>query len=116
MSSISAETILVTVLGSFFGGAGLVGLVVAYIRRFIDKKLETRDEINAKRRAQRTKRLNAEDALERANGRLLFYVYKAVSEVSKSKELEAAWAEYQDVERQMKAVEREILVENEMEV
>lgn len=114
---ISMETIMVTVLGSFFGGAGLVGLVVAYIRRFIDKKLQTRDEINAKRRAQRTKRLNAEDALERANGRLLFYVYKAVSESSGDhEELKAAWAEYQEVERQVKAVEREILVENEMEV
>lgn len=116
MSSINLETVLASVICAFFGGAGLVGLVVAYIRRFIDKRLQTREEINARRRAQRMKRLTAEDALERANGRLLFYVYKAVSATAKSKELEDAWAEYQDVERQMKAVDREILVENEMDV
>lgn len=113
----NVETLLVTMLGSLVGGAGLVGLVFAYIRRFIDNKLKTREEINAKRRAQRTKRLNAEDELERANGRLLYYVCKDVSaSPGEHEDLKAAWAEYQEVERQVKAVEREILVENEMEV
>lgn len=110
----SSEALLAAVLGAVVGGSGLVGLAFAYMRRFIDKRLDSREKEDAKRREQRTRRLTLEDELEHAMGRLLFYIHKAVVTGQHNGDLEAAWNDYQEAERKVKALDREILVDNEM--
>lgn len=112
--SISAETIAAAAVGAVFGGAGLVGLVFAYMRRFIDKRLEQRESESKKARERRVRQLTLEDEMSHATGRLFFFMHKAIVTGAHNGDLEAAWAEYQDVERRKKALDREILVENEI--
>ena len=59
--------------------------------------------------------LTLEDKLEHATGRLLFYLHKAVVTGRHNGDLEAAWTTYQEAESEMKALDREVLVEHEMD-
>ena len=93
---INVETVWAALVGTVFGGSGLVGLLFVFLRRFIDKRLEDRE-------------------LEHATGRLLFYLHKAIVTGQHNGDLAAAWQSYQDSEQRKKALDREILVENEMD-
>lgn len=111
----SPEALLAAALGAAVGGSGLVGLAFAYMRRFIDNRLNSRDQADAKLREQRIRRLTLEDELEHTTGRLLFYIHKAIVTGQHNGDLEAAWTAYQEAEQRMKALDREILVNSEME-
>ena len=111
----NSNAVLTAVIGAVLGSGGLVGLFFAYIRHFIDKRLVQREKEDAQHREQRASRLRLEDELEHANGRLLFYLYKAVVTGQHNGDLEAAWATYQEAEKKMKALDREILVAHEMD-
>lgn len=53
--------------------------------------------------------------MEHATGRLFFFIHKAIVTGQHNGDLEAAWNDYQDVEKRKKAYEREIIAENELE-
>lgn len=110
----TAETIVAAVVGAFVGGSGLVGLVFNFIRRYIDRKLNARDSENTKRREQQLRRLEIEDEMEHALGRLLFWMHRAITSGHHNGEYDAAWDEYQNAERKKKALDREIVVHHEM--
>lgn len=112
---INVETVWAALVGTVFGGSGLVGLLFVFLRRFIDKRLEDREREDEKHREQRVRRLTLEDELEHATGRLLFYLHKAIVTGQHNGDLAAAWQSYQDSEQRKKALDREILVENEMD-
>nr|WP_325297176.1 hypothetical protein [uncultured Dysosmobacter sp.] len=84
------------------------------MRRFIDTRLERKEEEGAKRKAQRLRRLTLEDEMEHATGRLFFFIHKAIVTGEHNGDLEDAWSSYQDVERRLKELDREILVEHDM--
>ena len=84
------------------------------MRRFIDNRLERKEEEGAKRKAQRLRRLTLEDEMEHATGRLFFFIHKAIVTGEHNGDLEDAWSSYQDVERRLKELDREILVEHDM--
>ena len=112
---INVETVWAALVGTVFGGSGLVGLLFVFLRRFIDKRLEDREREDEKHREQRVRRLTLEDELEHATGRLLFYLHKAIVTGQHNGDLAAAWQSYQDSEQRKKALDREILVENELD-
>jgi len=88
--------------------------VFYYMRRFIDKRLSGREQEDAKRREQRARRLIVEDQLEHATGRLLYYIHRAIVTGQHNGELEAAWEDYQAAEQRSKELDREILVDNQI--
>ena len=111
----SLEAIVAAIVGAALGGAGIVGLVFAYIRRFIDKRLAARDAEDEKKRKTRLRRLTIEDEMEHATGRLFFFIHKAIVSGQHNGDLESAWEKYQEVEEKKKDLDRQIRIESELD-
>lgn len=109
---ISAEAVIATIVGAIIGGSGIVGLMFAYMRRFIDKRLDAREQQNARNMEQRIKRLKLEDELSDATGKLMFYFHKAIVTGQHNGDLEEAWTNYQTVRKKKEDFDRSILVDN----
>lgn len=91
----------------------LSGVVLYYIRRYIDKKLVSAEEKQQKRQETKRKRSEAEQRRRRAEGRLLFWMHHALIKPPPNGELEDAWEEFQNAEEAQKEIERSILAEYE---
>lgn len=110
------EAIIAAVVGAVFGGAGFTGLVFAYLRRFIDKRLNARDQEDAKRHAMQIRRRKNHDAWQHAAGRLFYHLHKAIVTGHHNGDLEAAWNDFQRVEKEKKDLDLEVLAETEGEI
>lgn len=91
----------------------LSGVVLYYIRRYIDKKLVKAEAKQQERLLVRKRRSEAEQRRRRAEGRLLFWMHHALVKPPPNGELEAAWEDYQEAEEAQKEIERAILAEYE---
>lgn len=109
----NVETIVITVVGAILGGSGIVGLAFAYIRRFIDRRLSEKELANAKRKDIRLKRLMVDDEWYHCAGRFLFYIHKFIQTGEHNGDFEEAWKRFLIAEEKKKALDREIMVENE---
>ncbi|MDD2979512.1 MAG: hypothetical protein PHN80_06015 [Hespellia sp.] len=130
MRAISAEEVQILIvsglIGAVVGGSGLTGIVFYFIRRYIENKLNAKDaeqkkqnEIKhkdeMKRREQRIKRLSVDDELQHCEGRLFFWIHKAIVDGNHNGDLENAFSEYQKAEQEKKLLDREIITENEFD-
>lgn len=106
---------MAAVIGAVVGGGGIVGLVFYFIRSYIDKKLSVREQETKKRRDLQIRRLKIENEMEHATGRLFFWMHKAVTTGKFNGDLDAAWEKYRAAEEKKKELDREILVQSEME-
>lgn len=97
------------------GGSGLVGLAFLLLRRYIEKRLNGRDEEEQKRRENRTKRMEIDDKLHHAYGRILFWLYRAVTTGQHNGELEAAFRALEEAEAEKKGFDRRIIAESEQD-
>ncbi len=104
--------ILVT---SLVGGAGIAGLVVYFVRRRLEKMLDRREAEDSRRRENRIVRASYNDALQHAQGRLLFWLYQAIVKGQHNGELEQAFENFQEAERKIKDHDRHIVAEQEGE-
>jgi hypothetical protein len=91
----------------------LSGIVLYYIRRYIDKKLVSAEAKQQERLIIRKRRSEAEQRRRRAEGRLLFWMHHAIVKPPPNGELEDAWEEFQSAEEAQKEIERSILAEYE---
>lgn len=89
------------------------GLLLYYLRKYIDSKLAE----DASRRAEdhriRRQRSELEQRRRRAAGRLFFWLHHAVTKPPPNGELEAAWADYIKAEEAQKGLDQQILAEYE---
>ena len=101
-------------------------MVFFFIRRYIENKLklkedkakaeeqEKKDEQH-KRRELAVRRMKVDDELQHCEGRLFFWIHKAIVTGAHNGDLEAAFDNYQKAEQAKKELDREIIVENEIE-
>ena len=130
VKKISAEEVQILivsgVIGAIVGGSGITGIVFYFIRRYIENKLNAKDEAaktmeeqkqkeNEKKKEQRIKRMSVDDELQHCQGRLFFWIHKAIVTGSHNGDLESAFQAYQEAEQKKKLLDREILAENEFD-
>ncbi|MBO5610552.1 MAG: hypothetical protein J5929_09340 [Eubacterium sp.] len=106
--------IVTTIVLAIVGGSGFVGILFYFIRRYIEKRLGEKEDEDKKKREQRLKRIKAEDELMHCQGRLFFWMHKAIVTGEHNGDLEEAFEAYQDAEKVRKDLDREILAENEL--
>lgn len=110
-----ANEIISLIAGALIGGAGLVGLIFAFIRRYIEKRLTKREDEDKKKREQRLNRIKTEDELIHCQGRLFFWMHRAITTGQHNGDLEKAFENYQAAEKKRKDLDREIIAEHEIE-
>lgn len=111
----TAGDIFATIVVAIAGGSGIVGILFFFIRRYIEKRLTARETEDKKKKEQRLKRIQLEDEMMHSQGRLLFWMYKAIITGHHNGDLEKAFEAYQAAEKARKDLDREILAENELE-
>ena len=87
----------------------LSGILLYYIRRYIDQKLLEEERARTEEQALKVKRSKLDMRRRRALGRLLFWLHRAVVNPPANGELEEAWESFQEVEEDQKALDQEIL-------
>ena len=90
------------------------GVVLYYLRKYIDQKLEEEEQHRKKETQFRTQRSQLEQQRRRALGRLLFWLHRGVTQPPPNGELEKAMGEFEAVEDELKALDQKILAEFEI--
>ena len=90
------------------------GLVLYYIRAYIDHKLKEDEEHRKKEQQLRLQRSQLEQKRRRALGRLLFWMHRAITHPPHNGELEEAMEDFRAVEDEQKALDQKILAEFEI--
>ncbi len=108
-----ASEVVTIIVSSVVGGAGIVGIVFYFVRRHLEQMLDRREEEERRRRANRIKRASYNDALQHAQGRLLFWLYQAVIKGNHNGELTQAFEDFQAAEQRIKDHDRSIVAEQE---
>lgn len=111
----TVKDIIMTIVLAIFGGSGIVGILFMFIRRYIEKRLTAREAEDKKKKEQRLKRIKLEDEMMHCQGRLMFWMHKAIITGDHNGDLEEAFEAYQNAEKARKDLDREILAENELE-
>lgn len=113
--AVKASEILTIIITSLIGGGGIVGLVFYFVRKYLEQALDKREAEEAKRRENKVKRASYNDALQHAQGRLLFWLYQAIIKGEHNGELEQAFNDFQTAEQKIKDHDRKIVAEQESE-
>ena len=109
------KEIAIAIASALVGGSGLVGIAVYYIKRYIDKALEADEEKEKKMRKYRIRKTECDERIQHAQGRMFFWINRAIETGSHNGELKAAFEELQAAEKEKKELEREIIAEYESE-
>lgn len=89
------------------------GLLLYYLRKYIDAKLAAEEQRRKEDYKIRRQRSELEQKRRRAAGRVLFWLHHAVTKPPPNGELEEAWDTYQQVEEAQKALDQQILADYE---
>jgi hypothetical protein len=102
-----------SIIAAVLGGSGIIGIALYFIRRWLEQKLSASEEVRALRTQNRLLRARLEDELHHAQGRVLFWLHRAiVTEGPPNGELEEAFNALQAVEGKIKEHDREIVARN----
>ncbi len=101
------------ILSALIGGSGLCGVVFLFVRHYIEKRLTAREEAEEKDQEIRRRRTIINDKIQHANGRLLFWIVKAIETGEHNGDLAKAFEDLQEAEEEGKTLDREILAMHE---
>lgn len=101
------EVLLTAILGS----GGVVGIFFFIFRRWIEKTLDANEAKRAKAHEYQIKRDELEDKKDHCYGRLFFWMHKAIVTGEHNGDLEKAFENLQEVEKEIKEFERRRLAE-----
>ena len=105
--------ILIGAAAGIFGSGGLLGLFFFVVKRYLQNKLDERDQKEKEKAQLRLERSKIEKELWHALGRLLFWINRAIVTGTHNGELEKAFEDFQAAEEKSKELDMEILAMNE---
>lgn len=85
--------------------------VLGYLKYYLDKKLDDANNEKKEREEQQYKRKIATAKLNRAEGRLFFWIYRAITLPPSNSELKDAWENYNKAEDELKLIDHEIIAD-----
>ena len=95
------------------------GIVLYYIRSYIDHKLKEEEEIQDQLKKVRVQRTELEMQRRQALGRVLYWMHRGLTKPPPNGELQEAMEAFSDVEKRQKELERKLLaglmIEEDME-
>lgn len=100
---------IITVAVSALVSGTMTGIILYYIRRYIDSKLQSVEAAKKERDQIHKKRSIAEQKRRQAEGRLLFWLYYAVKNKQPTTDLDTAMANYDAAELDQKQLDQEII-------
>lgn len=89
------------------------GLLLYYLRKYIDAKLAAEEKRRQDDHKLRCQRSELEQRRRRAAGRLFFWLHHAITKPPPNGELEEAWECYQAAEEAQKSLDQQILADYE---
>jgi hypothetical protein len=108
------QTLIVSgAVGAIVGGTGITGLIFYFMRRYIEKMVNAKDTEEKRRKDQRIERMNIDDKLWHCQGRLFFWMHKAIVTGMHNGDLEKSFEDYQKAEEEKKNLDRKIIIETE---
>lgn len=110
------ENVLALIIGAFlgavFGGAGLVGTLMHYFKRYVDKKLTLEEEKSEQCIEYKTRKARIDQELQHAQGRLFYWLFRAIKDNHTNVEdLETAFIALKTAEGKKEELEQEIIIE-----
>lgn len=113
--TLTGSEIVTIIASSVLGGAGVVGLLFALIRGYIERKI-TKASANAEEQKKRAiKKKIIDEEWEQAVGRLLFWIVRAIETGQHNGELHEAHERFKEVEQKAKDYDREIIANHSSE-
>jgi hypothetical protein len=100
------------VITTIIGGSGVVGIALYFVRRWLERKLTTNEQVKEIRAANRLRRARLEDELHHAQNRMLFWLHRTIVTEERNGDLEASFAALTAVEEKIKEHDREIIASN----
>jgi flagellar biosynthesis/type III secretory pathway M-ring protein FliF/YscJ len=103
------QEIVTVVISAVVGGAGFVGLAFWFLRSYIEKRILKNEREEEKRKELSRERKKVDDELQHCEGRLFFWIHKAIVTGVHNGDLEAAFEAYTKAEEQKKQLDRDII-------
>jgi len=103
--------IIVIIATAVLGSSGVVGLIFYFFKKWIDKKFSAAEEEAEKKKKLKEERLEIDDELHHAYGRLFLWLHYAVTKNVANGELEDAFENLQAVEEKKKRLDRRSIAE-----
>jgi len=105
-----AQFVIQTAISTVISGV-IMMLCLHYLQRYFDKKADAEEEQKKTREQQRKRKYMAETDWRQKVGRYLFWLYQGVKKPPPNGDLEAAKANFEDAEAELKSIEREELAD-----
>lgn len=114
MGEQEVHIVVTAILSAIVGGGGLTGLAFSFMRRYIEKKLSASEEKRKSEIRNRVERIKINDELQHCQGRLLFWMHKAIITGEHNGDLENAMEMYQKAEETKRDLDRQIIANEEI--
>ena len=107
---LTAREVLIAVISALLGGTGLLGIAIHIVKRYIDKKLDAEEAKANEAKEFRQRKAACEERMTHALGRWVFWMNRWVETGEHNGELRGAYEEYEQAEKDKKALDQEILI------
>lgn len=108
------DIVLTALVSALIGGAGFTGLLIYYLKRYIDNKLYTEEAASKQCLDYKSRKAIIDREMQKAQGRMFYWIFDAIRTNHTSvDELEVAYICFKNAESKKDELEQEIILDYE---